>query len=344
MPDRHDSLNWDDLRFLVEIGRHGSLAAAARQLRVDQTTVARRLRALEKRLGAPLFERHEGRWQASGVGAATLAQALRIEQDIASLMRTAEAQAQQVAGVVRITSVGAIVADYLVPRLPALYAQYPDLRVDLIASNDNLDVSRREADIAVRLARPDSGDFLIRKLGRCGFAVYGSAGSASATPPMAAPARWVAYHDALDHTPEMRWLMRHLAQDGGTDAAADAEASDDTATATGARIRLRSDSLRGLLQAVASGLGQGILPCFLADAHPDLIRLSGAEPLLTRDLWLLTHRDAHRQARVQAASRWLVACFAADAIAFQGYSSETNIFEACPQSGRIVETDQTSPG
>ena len=285
-------MNWDDLRFLVEIGRSATLAAAARHLKVDQTTVARRLRALEDALGTPLFERSDGHWRPTGVGADVLERAMRIEEDVAGLARLAEAGAQAVSGVVRLTAVGAIVGDYLVPRLPDLYARHPELVVELIASNDNLNVSRREADIAIRLARPESGDFLIRKLADVGFAVYG--------PAQPGPTRsndWVTYDDELAHTPEMRWLAGQLAS---------------------GRVRLRSNKLAGLLGAVAVGIGRAVLPCFLADATPGLVRESGPQPVLSRDLWLLVHPDARRLPRVAAVADWLGECFEADAGAFRG--------------------------
>jgi DNA-binding transcriptional LysR family regulator len=286
-------VNWDDLRFLVVIGREGTLAAAARRLKVDQTTVARRLRALEDALGTPLFERSDGRWLPTLVGGRVLERAGRIEEDVAGVVRMAEAGAQAVSGLVRVTSVSAIVAEYLIPRLPILYARHPGLAVELIASNDNLNVSRREADIAIRLARPDSGDFLIRKVADMGFAAYGAA---RGDLPVAS-GDWVAYNEDLAHTPEMRWLEPRL---------------------RGGRVRLRSNSVRGLAVAVASGVGHGILPCFLADAHPGLVRLGGPEPVLSRDLWLLIHRDARQQARVAATADWLAERFSADAAAFRG--------------------------
>jgi DNA-binding transcriptional LysR family regulator len=286
-------MNWDDLRFLVVIGREGTLAAAARRLKVNQTTVARRLRALEDVLGTPLFERTDSRFRPTPVGARVLERAGRIEEDVAGLLRIAEANAQAVSGVVRITSVSAIVSDYLIPRLCGLCARHPGLAVELIASNDNLNVSRREADIAIRLARPATGDFLLRKLADCSFAVYGAArGDISVQ-----PGDWVAYNEDLAYTPEMRWLLPRL---------------------RGGRVRLRSNSLRGLAQAVAVGLGHGILPCFVADAYPSLVRLGEPEPGLTRELWLLMHPDARHQISVAATADWLVERFGADADAFRG--------------------------
>ena len=277
-------MNWDDLRFLVTLGREGTLAAAARRLGVDQTTVARRLRALEEHLGTPLFERNDGLWQPTAVGARVLERAGRIEEDA-------------VGGVVRITAVSALIGEWLAPRLPGLYARHPELCVDLVASNDNLNVARREADIAIRLARPASGDFLIRKLVAVGFAVYGAARGDLRV----SAGDWVAYNEDLDHTPEMRRLHAMLG-DG--------------------RIRLRSNSLRGLTRAVAGGIGHGLLPCFVADVDPGLVRLSGAEPILSRELWMLIHPDARPLARVAAAADWLVERFGEESASFAGVGAD----------------------
>ncbi len=283
-------MNWDDLRFLVVIGREGTLAGAARRLKVDQTTVARRLRALEDALGTPLFERSDGRWQPTATGARVLERATRIEEDVAGLTRIADAGRPGIHGSVRITSVGAIIAEWLVPRLPDLYARHPGLDVALVGSNDNLNVARREADIAIRLARPETGDFVIRKLADVGFAVYAPA---AGEPPDA----WVCYDEDLAHTPEMRWLAPRLAH---------------------SRVRLRSNGVETLTRAVAAGIGQAVLPCFIADANPNLTRQSGPEPVVTRELWLLIHPDAKQQPRVAAVAEWLAAQFAEHRPAFLG--------------------------
>ena len=283
-------MNWDDLRFLVEIGRSATLAAAARHLKVDQTTVARRLRALEDALGTPLFERSDGRWQPTATGARVLERATRIEEDVAGLTRIADAGRPGIHGSVRITSVGAIIAEWLVPRLPDLYARHPGLDVALVGSNDNLNVARREADIAIRLARPETGDFVIRKLADVGFAVYASAAGEP-------PDSWVCYDEDLAHTPEMRWLAPRLAD---------------------SRVRLRSNGVEALTRAVAAGIGQAVLPCFIADTHPGLTRQSGPAPVVTRELWLLIHPDAKQQPRVAAVAEWLAAQFAEHRPAFLG--------------------------
>lgn len=215
-------MHWDDLRFLVEIGRCGSLAAASRRLHVDQTTVARRLRALERRLGAMLFERVDGCWIATATGARVLERIEGIEESVAGIQRIAASGKGVVGGIVRVTSIASIAIGYLVPRLPSLYARHPALTIELIESNENLSISRREADIAIRLARPHGGDFLIRKLVDCGLALYTSANAMAAT---TTEDCWVAYREDLAGTPEMRWIEQHRGE---------------------GRIRLHSNSPNGL--------------------------------------------------------------------------------------------------
>jgi DNA-binding transcriptional LysR family regulator len=213
------------------------------------------------------------------VGARVLERSTRIEEDVAGVVRLAEAGNRAVSGLVRITAVSAIIGEYLVPRLPGLYALHPDLAVELIASNDNLSVARREADIAIRLARPASGDFLIRKLADVGFALYGA---------------------ARGDLPVRRRL-------GGLQPGSGPHAGDAPPGrhARHGRVRLRSNSLRGLARAVADGIGHGILPCFMADPDPALVRLGGPEPVLIRELWMLIHPDARpRRGLPPAPSGW----------------------------------------
>ncbi len=290
-------MNWDDLRVLVVLAREKTLAAASRRLGVDQTTVARRLRALEESLGAILFERSEGRWRLTSFGLGAVERAERIEEDVAGIVRSAEVETQTVSGVVRLTSVAAINSEYLIHRLPDLYARHPDLVIDLVDSDANLNIARHEADIAIRASRPESGDFIIRKLAVIGFAVYESARPGVVT----GRDDWVAYNEDLAHLPEMRWLETHM---------------------EGGRIRLRDSGIRTLCGAVASGIGRGILPCLIGDTHPELRRSAPGGPMLSRDEWLLIHPEARESARVAVVGDWLVERFTADAHLFSGLGGE----------------------
>lgn len=286
-------MNWDDFKFLVVVTREKTVAAASRRLGVDQTTVARRLRALEESLGAVLFERGDGRWRLTPFGRRVVERVEHIEEDVAGILRSAESESQVVSGVVRLTSPPAIHSEYLVHRLPELYARHPDLVIDLVDSDANLNITRHEADLAVRGARPVSGDFIIRKLAVLGYAVYESARPGVVT----ARDDWVAYGDDLAHVVEMRWLEGHIGA---------------------GRIRLRDSGLRTLCGAVAGGIGRGVLPCLLGDAHPELRRSVPGDPVLSRDLWLLIHRESRESARVAVVADWLVERFTADAHRFEG--------------------------
>ncbi|KAF1047969.1 LysR family transcriptional regulator [Xylophilus sp.] len=277
-------MNWDDLRFLLALGREGSLAAAARALGVDQTTVARRLRALEQALGGALFTRAGAAgWSPTAMGERVLARCTRIEADVAGLVHLAASERQAVQGRVRITTVDLLASAFLLPRLPALRRRHPALEIELVTANENRGVGRSETDIALRLARPGGGDLRIRRLVELGFACYRAAGTD-------APDAWVAYDAGLSHTPEMRWLARQPGE--------------------APRIVMRSNNAAVLAGAAAQGMGRALLPCCVGDAWPGLARDSGPQPVLVREVWMLLHRDARAHPRIAAAADWLAERFA----------------------------------
>lgn len=285
-------LDWDHIRHALAVARAGSLAAAARELGVDETTVARRLRALEAALGTELFERHNGRLAPAAAGAALLERGQRIEREIAALRQFAADSETEVAGVIRVTAVDAVASHFLAPRIAGLRASHPALSVELIASSDTLDLSRREADIAIRLARPQRGDLVVRRLGQLAYAVYGADGT-SADCGDWSQQRWVAYERSLVHVPEMRWLAGQVSEDA---------------------VVFRCNNTDALAASVADGIGLGILPCLVASRHPALRRLSGASPVLKREMWLATLRELRGVPRIRATCDWLVECFRAAAV------------------------------
>jgi DNA-binding transcriptional LysR family regulator len=243
-----------------------------------------------------LFERSDGRWRLTAFGRRAVERAEHIEEDVAGILRSAECESQVVSGVVRLTSPPTTHSEYLVHRLPELYARHPDLVIDLVDSDANLDITRHEADVAIRAARPESGDFIMRKLAVAGYAVYESARPRVVTD----QDDWVAYGEDLAHVVEMRWLEAHIGA---------------------GRIRLRDSSLRTLCGAIASGIGRGILPFLVGDAHPELRRSTPGDRVVSRDLWLLVHRESRESARVAVVTDWLVERFTADAHLFDGGES-----------------------
>jgi DNA-binding transcriptional LysR family regulator len=198
-----------------------------------------------------------------------------------------------VAGTVRLTAVPILVNRLLVPALPRLYAAHPLLRLELIAEPRNLSLTRREADIALRLARPQRGGTAVaRRIGRLDYAVFGPS-PAEGLRPAGAPRRgdpdrlpWITYEEGMDELPQAKWI------------AAAARA------APGPPPLLVNDA-ETILAAVRSGLGKSLLPCAVAEREPGLRRLGDAAPALSRELWLLVHADLRRLARVSAVIAWI---------------------------------------
>ncbi|MBP5986425.1 MAG: LysR family transcriptional regulator [Azonexus sp.] len=281
--------NWDDVRYALALGRCASLVAAARQLGVDQTTVSRRLRTLESDLGTPLFERRKGLLMPTSAGLILIERGQRMEQEMAALCHLVADSQSQVQGVIRITAVDALVSHYLVRHLAQLRGLYPGLAVELIASSRSLDLGRREADIAVRLARPVDGDYVMRCLGKLAYSIYGAAHRMVEA--NWADEAWVAYEHALDQVPEMLWLAQNVGHE---------------------RVSFRCNNMDALATAVADGVGLGILPRFLGERHAGIACISGAVPVLEREMWLVLPRELREIPRIRAVSDWLVQRFTTD--------------------------------
>ncbi len=270
------AMEWSDLRYVLIVARAGTLAAAARRLGVDQTTVARRLAGAQAALGARLFERRDGALYPTKAGEQAIARAAQVEQEVAALERGVAGGDALIAGIVRLTAVPILTNRLLIPAAPTLLARHPRLRVELIAEPRNLSLTRREADIALRLARPETGAALTRRIGRVDYAVYARRRrNAGALP-------WISYEEGLNHLPQARWI-----------AAQDAEPSP-----------LLLNDAEAIVQAVRAGIGKSLLPCFVGDREPGFRRLSRV--VLSRDIWLLVHRDLRAQARVAAVIDWVV--------------------------------------
>ena len=269
-------MDWNDLRYVLTLSRAGTLAAAARRLNVNQTTVARRLDAVQRALGARLFERVDGAFHPTKAGEAAIAHAARVEQDVANLESGIRDVDHEVSGAVRLTAVPMLINRLIVPALPELHARHPGLRLDLIADSRNASLTRREADVALRLARPETGrSILARRLGQLDYAVYG----ASARLP------WITYEEGLAHLPQARWI--------------------EAASRGEAMAPLSVNDAETLLQAIRVGLGKSLLACFVGDGVTGLRRLSGAKPVISREVWLLTHAELRRQARLRVVVDWL---------------------------------------
>lgn len=275
----HGSFDWDDLRYLLAAEQTGSFAAAARRLRVDQATVGRRLRALHEALGVPLLERTPGRLSLTEAGRRALRAAQDMDQAALHLERTVESGVPEVAGLLRITATDTLASRILAPRLVELTSRHPGLIVELHGSNQTMSLSRREADLAVRLFRPVEPAVAARRVGTLAFGLYASRGYLRRR---GRPDATLRGHDLLGYDRPL---------------AASSEALSWIDELAGARVVLRSNGALSVLAATSAGLGVGLLPCFLADREPGLAR--ALPQLRTREIWLAVHGDLRRSARTR---------------------------------------------
>ncbi|MSP49389.1 MAG: LysR family transcriptional regulator [Alphaproteobacteria bacterium] len=278
--------DWDDLRFALAVADAGGLSAAGRALRVDPATIGRRLDGLESGLKCKLFHRRRQGLVPTPAGAKLILHARRIEGEVSALGFEMSAEDRGLAGTVVITTTEPIAAGFVAPALPAFEAKHPGIAVEVKIDIRTLDLGRREADIALRLARPTQGDLRGRKLGQVGYGLYASSGYLDRhRMPAAAFAGHKLIDWPVDYTviPQVPWLRR---------------------IASGATVVLRSNSAMTRRAAAAAGAGIALLPSILADLDPALVRIASEAPP-KQDLWLVTHRDLARVPRIRATLEFL---------------------------------------
>lgn len=277
---RTQPLQWSDLRVLLAVGRTGLLSAAARRLGVDETTVSRRIARAEAALGVRLFHRVDGRWQPTEAGGVALARAERVELEVEGLEHEVAGIGSAAAGTVRLTSVPIVVNRILAPSVPRLVAAHPQLRLELVPEPRDLSLTRRDADVALRLARPRrEARMLARRIGTLPYAAYGPAEGGDRP--------WIAYDEGMAALPPAAWLTERARAEGAA-----AVAVHDAET---------------LIALIAAGIGRSLLPCPVGDAEPRLSRLGA--PVLHRELWLLLHPDLAPLSRIRAVADWLESMF-----------------------------------
>jgi DNA-binding transcriptional LysR family regulator len=274
-------IGWDDLRYLLALSRAGSLSGAARALGVEHTTVGRRIEALEASLGTRLFVRSRAGVALTPEGQALMPHMGQIEESVLAFERAALGRDARPTGTVRVTVAETIGSRFFAPRLDRLCAACPGITIELITSASVFDLARREADVAVRTIRHKQKDGLVvRKVAEIGWGVYCSRRYVErrGMPTAATLPEHDRLGDDLPESPEDLWFERVAAE---------------------ARCVLRSNNTGCLLGAALAGLGVALLPCYLGDPEPELLRVTlPDEP--HRGLWLAVHQDMQRTPRVRA--------------------------------------------
>jgi len=293
-------LDWNDVQFFLAIHRAQTLAGAARALKVEHTTVGRRLAAMEKALRAKLFVRTPEGFQPTRMGAEILPLAEQAEASLLHIERVALADDDRAEGTVRVTTSESF-AGLLGRWIAELRVKHPRITVELLTGNALLDLSRREADIAVRFAPTREGNLVCRRVATMAWAPFASRAyvdARGALPPSGSLAGHdvIGFDDSLAQVPGALWLAEHGA---------------------GASLVLRSGSLPAACNAAVAGLGIAVIPCFFAGEEPRLVQV-GPNIDATRDGYLVVHPDLARVARVRVVLAFLVERFAASAVLFRG--------------------------
>lgn len=298
-------LDWNDLRYFLAVHREKTLAAAARSLRVQHSTVGRRLDALERTLGACLFTRAPDGLLLTGAGAEILSLVEDAEHAVVSIERRIAGADQRVEGVVRIATSEAF-SGFLVRHLAVLHARHPKLIVEVLSGNQLLDLSRGEADVALRMAATTQPDLICKRVGDAGWALYAAEGylaehDAPASAADLAGRDIIAFDETMAGVPGAIWLRNHAAD---------------------AHIMLRGNSIMSVLNAAIIGMGIAALPCFLAEGEPTLRRIS-PEVIGSRELWLVFHPDAARVARVRLVIDFVAEMIAEESVRLRGESADS---------------------
>lgn len=279
--------DWNDYQAFLAVARDGQLSRAARHMGVDATTIGRRLRRLEARLGQILFEQTREGQVLTEAGEALIAH-VEAMADAASNIATPDQDPSGPTGTLRIGVSEGFGTWFLAPRLPGFAEKYPRLTIDLVSSGSYLNLSRREADLAIFLSRPRAGQLVAKKLAPYRLNLYASSiylqrRGNPATLAELGEHRLVGYIPDLLTAPELRYAEELHRE---------------------ARVSLRSSSIGAQSAMLLGGGGIGVLPCFIGDTLPQLSRVL-PDQYLERNFWLVMHKDTQQLTKVRGFSDWL---------------------------------------
>ncbi len=269
--------DWEDIRHFLAVAQSGTLSGAARSLKVDHATVSRRLAALEAALDVRLVDRLPRSCRLTTIGRQVFERAVEMEAGAHGVARLAKAAHAPLVGRVTLSAPPVLVTHLLAEHLARFLAEYPDIRLSLSAQGQQVSLSRGEADVAVRLVRPDEAGSVTRKVGTMAFGLYAHRSYAH----LAAPERWqfIAYDQSFADMPQQSWLL---------------------GIAGDRPVACELNHISEHLIAVRTGAGVAGLPCFLGERDRDLVRIHEDVPSFARDIWLVVHRDLRKTPALRA--------------------------------------------
>ncbi len=285
-------MEWDGFRYFLAVYRKKTLKAAARDLTVDQTTVGRRISALEAALGTELFEKRSDGYFLTVAGEQILPTIEATENSFLSVERIIAGKEKKIEGVVRIAMPGALANHWFIPRLKNLMQKYPQIELEFLTGPEVVNLARREADLALRLVKPSQQDIVARKIGRIELGLYGH------------PSLWSGKKRPIQKEDLEKFPFVGLVPS----ATSDLELSLLEKLKPHLRPKIRSTAWSSVFYAVQACLGIGVLPTFVAEREPELVLIDVVEPV-RMSLWLVAHPDIIHSARVRVVIDYLSSLF-----------------------------------
>lgn len=301
MSTNGNQLAWDDFRLVKIIAESRGLTGAAAALGVNHSTVFRRLGQLETSLGVKLFDRHRTGYALTTAGEEMCAIAERMDDDINGFARKIAGASIAPAGELRVTTSDSLLVHLLTPIFADFRERHPEIRLDIVLANQALNLSKRDADVAIRATDTPPESLVGRRLATINWAFYGRAADfPDPVPPDLVTLYdryWVSLGDNLSGLKVAKFVADHVAAEN---------------------VAAKISTVLGLAEAIEAGIGIGAIPCVIGDARPGLRRLSGVRPEFSASLWLLTHPDLRRSARVRVFLDFVAAEVTARRAAIEG--------------------------
>jgi DNA-binding transcriptional LysR family regulator len=286
-------LSWDDLQVFLAVCQAGSISGAARRLAVNHSTVLRRVASLEATLAARLFDRLPSGYALTAAGNDLAEKLAGVSEQIDASQRRLRGLDEEIKGVIRLTSTDTLLHGMLMPLVVRFRALHPGVQVQLTVNNSFMSLTRREADVAVRGSNRPPENLVGRRVGDIQTALYASKAYLKSVGRHASldDYLFVGPDESLSHLEQSKWLHRNVSPE---------------------RIKVRVDSLVGMVDAVLHGAGAGMLLCPLADAQPSLVQLAPPSRPLDTQIWILTHPDLKQVARIRAFTQFLFDALSTD--------------------------------
>lgn len=267
-------MNWDDLRLFLAVARTGSISGAARQLDVQHSTVSRRIRQFEEKMGTRLIERKQGGYELTPAGESVKEAAIHIEREVLAVDGSVQGIDKDIAGPLRVTAINNMASSVLMPMLARFSELHPQVELHVIVSNLDASLSQREADVAIRLTNSPTDTLIGKRLVTVASTIYGSRSYFQRLHEKGGEPRWIGVECCGFHK---SWTKQSCGEQ---------------------RHNFISDDTLLTLSAIREGLGVSILPCFMGDTDPLLERYCDPDPAFNLGLWILLHPDLKHTARV----------------------------------------------